>query len=262
MATHREKWDCIRGLDLEKIRLKWLLDYKSSLRFWQFCKKKNAEDYAMQLQHEYRQFLFLCATNPSKVIVPWSEDLDEFWHMHLLHTEKYANDCDKVFGRVLRHTPLDPSAARPASHVDNFRETKRLYAKTFGTPGASGCGSANFVRDTYDSYDPLTTFLIYEAVSDSQPASIDHHHYTHGTDLADPPTESQSFTCEAPDPTPLEAPDPGPAPDFGGDSGDHGASCGGSSGDSGGASCGGDSGGASCGGSSCGSSCGGGCGGD
>lgn len=74
MATHKEKWSAVRNLDLEKIRLKWLIDYKNSLRIWQFCKKKNAETYAMQLQHEYRQFLFLCAVNPGKVIVPWSND--------------------------------------------------------------------------------------------------------------------------------------------------------------------------------------------
>ncbi len=253
MSTHREKWNCIRGLDLEKIRLKWLLKYQGSLRFWQFCKKRNAADYAMQLQHEYRQFLFLCAANPNQVIVPWSEDLDEFWHTHLLHTEKYANDCDKVFGRVLRHTPLDPCQVRPSSHLDNYRETKRLYAKTFGAPGASGCGSANFVRDTYDSYDPLTTFLVLDAVMDEQPTST---HYHYGSDVA---AESQSFSCEAPDPGPAPDGDSGGA-SCGGDSGDSGgASCGG---DSGGASCGGDSGGASCGGSSCGSSCGGGCGGD
>lgn len=176
----------------------------------------------------------------------------------MLHTEKYASDCDQIFGRVLKHTPLDPChvASRPASHVENYRETKRLYAKTFGT--GSG-GSADFVRDTYDSYDPLMTFLVMDAV-------MDHHElqdnaattYVTGVDVGSGSSFSSVHQpCEAPDPTPIyEAPDPGPAP--GNDVHSDGGSYDGGSdgGDSGGASCGGDSGGG------CGASCGGGCGGD
>lgn len=33
------------------------------------------------------------------------EDADLFWHLHVLDTKKYAQDCHMLFGRFLHHVP-------------------------------------------------------------------------------------------------------------------------------------------------------------
>jgi len=34
-----------------------------------------------------------------------SPDADVFWHQHILDTNKYADDCNAVFGKFLHHVP-------------------------------------------------------------------------------------------------------------------------------------------------------------
>jgi hypothetical protein len=58
------------------------------------------------IENEYKAFLSL-AGESSKYnfrIVP-SKDIDEFWHQHILDTEKYIKDCIDIFGRVIHHFP-------------------------------------------------------------------------------------------------------------------------------------------------------------
>ncbi|HEX7683037.1 MAG TPA: hypothetical protein VF446_05790 [Trinickia sp.] len=52
----------------------------------------------------YRQFLKLAAKYPDAPIVP-SEEVDEFWHMHILDTQRYSADCDRIFGYMIHHDP-------------------------------------------------------------------------------------------------------------------------------------------------------------
>lgn len=54
----------------------------------------------------YRKFLALMIMNPETPISPPSEDTDEAWHSHILHTKKYAKDCDMLFGSFRHHTPM------------------------------------------------------------------------------------------------------------------------------------------------------------
>ena len=71
--------------------------------------------------------------NPQMLIVP-SEEVDTFWHMHILDTRKYASDCDYIFGYFLHHNPyLGTKNAEDLLRLENlYAETKELYTATFG----------------------------------------------------------------------------------------------------------------------------------
>ena len=81
----------INQIDLEPIKKRFVIKKR-----WQ----ESSADLAIK---EYRQFLFDCYTSkepksPSKLV-------DEVWHDHILHTKKYAEDCQKTFGKFIHHTP-------------------------------------------------------------------------------------------------------------------------------------------------------------
>ena len=95
-----EKWAQIERLNLEHVKQKWLGRKSLWRRLW--CNVDCVEK-------EYKQFLYLIATNPGEVVVPWSEDLDDLWHEHILDTQKYAEDCQAIFGRFNRGSMRQPA---------------------------------------------------------------------------------------------------------------------------------------------------------
>jgi hypothetical protein len=105
---------------------------------------------ADQVAKEYRDFLMLAHLYPEKQIVP-SKSVDKFWHTHILDTQKYLEDCQNLFGRVLHHFPY--FGMRGEEDARNLQrageETRSLYRSHFGyTPTASfadcttECGSS------------------------------------------------------------------------------------------------------------------------
>jgi hypothetical protein len=56
------------------------------------------------VEMEYRRFLYLMKTYPEEHTAPL-EDVDTFWHYHILDTIKYAADCNMLFGYFLHHFP-------------------------------------------------------------------------------------------------------------------------------------------------------------
>lgn len=72
---------------------------------------------------------------PEKEIVPHAT-IDKFWHQHILDTEKYADDCQYVFGYFLHHYPcFGMNGVQDAQNLANaFEETKQLYQLHFGVP--------------------------------------------------------------------------------------------------------------------------------
>ena len=100
------------------------------------------------VEREYRRYLALSRQYPDKAVVP-SKVVDAFWHYHILDTQAYADDCDRVFGYFLHHYPYfgmrgeqDAQALGAA-----YDETLALYESHFGHPpedlwareGASRC---------------------------------------------------------------------------------------------------------------------------
>jgi hypothetical protein len=82
---------------------------------------------------EYKRFLALKRTYPHKDVVP-NKIVDSFWHQHILDTQKYAKDCELIFGYFLHHFPYfgmrDENDMR--NLIDAFEETKEIYNFHFG----------------------------------------------------------------------------------------------------------------------------------
>ncbi len=79
------------------------------------------------IQREYRRFLILCSLDEE--IVP-PVDIDKFWHLHILDTEKYEEDCEYIFGHFMHHSP-DYSTEEDGKMEDDFKVTLALYRTTF-----------------------------------------------------------------------------------------------------------------------------------
>lgn len=67
------------------------------------------EKHAKAIRQEYLaylgQFIEMAEVDKPVDIVPPSNDVDLFWHQHILNTAKYQDDCMKVFGFILHHDP-------------------------------------------------------------------------------------------------------------------------------------------------------------
>lgn len=53
---------------------------------------------------QYLIFLYFIYHYPHSQLVPTPE-IDQVWHQHILDTQKYAKDCQKLFGRFIHHFP-------------------------------------------------------------------------------------------------------------------------------------------------------------
>ncbi|WP_232833462.1 glycine-rich domain-containing protein [Paraburkholderia kururiensis] len=97
----------------------------------------------------YRQFLKLAAQYPDTAIVP-SEEVDQFWHAHILDTKRYANDCERIFGFVLHHNPyvgID-GADDEARLFELASATGALMERTFGTAAQEQAQAAAYCAVT------------------------------------------------------------------------------------------------------------------
>lgn len=88
---------------------------------------------ALAIAEEYRRFLQLCVENPDEPIVP-AAAVDDFWHLHILDTQKYAEDCQQALGYFLHHFPY--FGMRGAEDAENlqlaWQRTLELYEHRFG----------------------------------------------------------------------------------------------------------------------------------
>lgn len=57
-----------------------------------------------EVETQYKAFLYLCFANPGIKLIP-PANVDLLWHEHILHTKKYAEDCQNVLGFFLHHLP-------------------------------------------------------------------------------------------------------------------------------------------------------------
>jgi hypothetical protein len=119
-----DNWTKIQTLTLSGVREKFL-----SKKSWWWKLRHSAND----VEKAYRRFLFLVAENPYKTVVPWSQDLDDFWHEHILDTPKYRADCLSVFGRFIDHNPNLPKGT--PKHTNASCDTRRMYHTAFDEGG-------------------------------------------------------------------------------------------------------------------------------
>src|SRR6266581_5111074 len=116
----------IRALDLEPVKVR-AMDPELG-EGW-------TREYAESIERAYRNYLIVLVKHPEDIEeIVVSKDVDEFWHTHILHTMKYTEDCEKVFGTYLHHNP-DIGGRAPAEierKAALVEKTRRLYQQEFG----------------------------------------------------------------------------------------------------------------------------------
>ena len=130
----------ISALDLNPIKKK--LMHVESGEGWSL-------EQATAVETEYRRFLYLSKAFPNEQVAPL-EDVDTFWHYHILDTMKYAVDCEAVFGYFLHHYPYvgigaDAGAGDQVRAGDRMRE---LYESSFGVSYARAAGQTAWCLGT------------------------------------------------------------------------------------------------------------------
>ena len=121
----------IHALDLEPMKLR-MMDPELG-EGW-------TREYAESIERAYRNYLTVLVKHPEDtedIVV--SKDVDEFWHAHILHTMKYTDDCERVFGTYLHHNP-DVGGRAPAEIKKKaalVEKTRRLYQQESAMCGAA-----------------------------------------------------------------------------------------------------------------------------
>jgi hypothetical protein len=129
----------IRNLDLAAVRDRLIR------------KKGWTPDYADRLIEEYREYLALFYFHPDEELVPPTQDLDDVWHEHILDTQRYAEDCRRVFGRFVHHVPgLEHGTDR---HADGLQRTRRHWWQRFGRDRRH---ALSFRRNESGGFDTVT----------------------------------------------------------------------------------------------------------
>ena len=59
----------------------------------------------MVVEGLYKEWLILHKVYGDKFALAPNKALDEYWHYHILDTQKYQEDCENIFGYFLHHFP-------------------------------------------------------------------------------------------------------------------------------------------------------------
>jgi hypothetical protein len=116
----------IQALDLESVKIR-AMDPELG-EGW-------TREYADSIEVAYKNYLTMLTKYPEDAEdILLSEDVDEFWHTHILQTTKYAADCQKVFGNFLHHEPhVGEVTSEDIERRDAQAEkTRRLYELEYG----------------------------------------------------------------------------------------------------------------------------------
>lgn len=101
--------------------------------FWYKLSKENAwsNAFAKQAFLEYKKFLFLVKTThfrcvPSKIV-------DKVWHLHMTFTHSYWHElCLNTLRMEIHHNPSSNNKSAINNDLEAYKETLRIYEKTFG----------------------------------------------------------------------------------------------------------------------------------
>lgn len=152
----------LEGLNLEPIMVK-AMDEREGYG-WSLAFAKRVAD-------EYRKYLILCVEHPRAAVVP-SNFVDEFWHLHILDTQKYQADCDEYLGFFLHHFPyFGMRGEQDALNLKQaWADSCALYVATFGSLPTDlwsasnrcpNCGSkSKDSRDVFTEARPMLSDLV------------------------------------------------------------------------------------------------------
>jgi hypothetical protein len=126
--TLKKTINAILELDFEKQKEKFVTDIDFIGWDWENIQ------YAEIL---YKNYLFLIAKYRDSVNhLPPSTDIDDFWHGHILDTQRYTDDCVRIFGSIIHHNPYFGYGNREAEKqlTISFAKTQELHTYEFGAP--------------------------------------------------------------------------------------------------------------------------------
>ncbi|MEE9411946.1 MAG: hypothetical protein V3V22_02715, partial [Methylococcales bacterium] len=89
-----------------------------------------SEDFANDVVHEYKRFLFLAATSGHPVSPSW--EIDQAWHLHLIYSHSYWNElCDNILKFPFHHNPSAGGDSEKEKYFEWYSNTLESYQKTF-----------------------------------------------------------------------------------------------------------------------------------
>lgn len=87
--------------------------------------------YAQRASEEYKRFAFLAMAS-GHPCTP-SDQVDQVWHLHLIHTQQYWREfCGEVLGAPLHHAPSRGGVAEAAKFRGWYQRTLESYRAAFG----------------------------------------------------------------------------------------------------------------------------------
>ena len=95
-ALDGDLWSRVAAMDLGPV-VDQLVEYQG----WTTERVVSAEQ-------RYRRFFYLKTVLPEGMASP-TKEIDQFWHQHIINTQRYGSDCQRVAGRFLHHTFLSPT---------------------------------------------------------------------------------------------------------------------------------------------------------
>ena len=82
----------------------------------------------------YQKWLALMSRYPSTRVSP-ARDIDEMWHLHMLHPVAYHRDCLVNFGDIIDHDGgFGATPDEAPILLEIFQETSALWEKEYGEP--------------------------------------------------------------------------------------------------------------------------------
>lgn len=97
-----------------------------------------------KLTQQYRMYMFLIGTGLFGSISVPSEDVDQIWHAHILHTVLYAEFCENVAGKFIHHNPFGDEVGdieRKASVLKLVSASETTFGTNVFDAKQAWCGS-------------------------------------------------------------------------------------------------------------------------
>ena len=105
----------------------------ASYRSSSFPKEWSSEQREREAKR-YELFLALAARYPGKPATP-TREIDEFWHLHMLHPQAYYDDCMRLFGHIFDHDGGFGNGPGELPMLKSaFRDFARRWEKTYRAP--------------------------------------------------------------------------------------------------------------------------------
>lgn len=84
----------------------------------------------------YLEYLYLFGTTKRGALAPWSQDLDDVWHVHLEDKEAYGAMCQEFFGAYFEHNTTTYGRGTDARKAA-LSYTKLCRDRAFGAPNGA-----------------------------------------------------------------------------------------------------------------------------